>query len=186
MKHKLFRKAIQWLGIILLAHIVAMVMFGLFLSGYVGELAANELYSEAYVTLFFFNIVFDIFFSVLYLKTETSFVAYRKEMKQAIKDGSFSVIGDLKENRLKEYIARAVVFALFQVPFLIFFTAWGLSLTVTTSFEKFYIMDAGAYAVTRIPIVGFLLNTAIFSLIFLVFHFIFVSAAARSLKKDMI
>jgi len=181
-----FRKAIQWLGILVLAHVVAMILFGLFLSSYVTNLVIEEIYSEAYVTVFGFCLVFDILFCIAYFKIETSFISYRKELKESIRSGNFTLIGNFKEKKLKEYIIRISVFVLFQIPFLLFFSFFGLSFTATTGFERFYIMDAGAYALTRIPILGFTLNTLIFSAIYLGAQLLFSFLTERSLKKEMI
>ena len=60
-----------------------------------------------------------------------------------------------------------MIFTVFQIPFAIFYGSFRLSLFAMTGFEKFYIMDAGAYVMTNSAILGFLLNSLLFGIIYL-------------------
>ena len=186
MKAKNFKKAVNWLGILILYHLIAMIIYGLFVSSMVTQLAIQEIYSEARVSVFVFDIILCVLFSVAYCKVESSFTAYRKDLRQSMKEEGFSLITYFKEKKLKDLIIKVIVFAIFQLPFLLFFSIWGLSYIATTGIEKFYIVDAGAYAIVGIPILGFILNTLLFSVIFIGVDLIFNALLASSLKKDLI
>lgn len=182
MSRTTFRNAIKWLGILLIAHIVALLFFSLIMSGSVARLS-EEYPSRANSTVLTFNIVFNVIFAFLYFKFNTSFVDYRKKFKAVVKADGFSFAKYFKEEILKEQLVMSLVFALFQLPFVIFYSIFGMSLIYPILFEQFYVMDAGAYLVSGSGIFGLLLNTAIFTAVFLLVRSCFFVALKKELES---
>ena len=185
MKQNMFKSAVKWLGIVILAHLASALLFGLFLSGSVGSLSVDEPAAAA-GWVFGFNVVFDIVFAVLYCKIETSYVDYRKALKEAVKESNISSIAYFKQNILKEHLIKCGVFLVFQLPFLIFYAAFGMSLTQPLVFETFYVMDAGSYLLTGSAILGVLLNTLVFALIYTCVRLLFVFITRKDVEQDII
>ena len=111
-----FRKAMNWLGILALAHIAAMIFFNFFLSGSVAEISVNDPL-RANLTFFAFNFVFDIIFAFIYFKIKTSYVEYQKSFRELLRSDDYSFSKYFKEYILKEQKIMTVVFLLFQIPF---------------------------------------------------------------------
>lgn len=166
MKRDLIKKSINWFGILIAAHVGGMIIFMLFLSNSLTAIAEDEPNTVS-LSIFLFNIAFQIFFSVLFVNLETTFVEYRRKMREALRENRFSTVEYFKQRHLKEDIIKLVIFTVFQIPFAIFYGSFRLSLFAMTGFEKFYIMDAGAYVMTNSAILGFLLNSLLFGIIYL-------------------
>ena len=75
---------------------------------------------------------------------------------------------------------------MFQIPFLIFYAAFGMSLTQPLVFETFYVMDAGSYLLTGSAILGVLLNTLVFALIYTGIRLLFVFITKKDVEQDII
>ena len=180
MSRTTFRKAINWLGILLIAHIASLIVFSLMMSGSVAEISIYDL-PRANRSVLTFGIAFDIAFAFLYYKLKTSFVDYQKNFKDTLRAEDYSFSKYFKEEILKEQIVMSVVFALFQIPFVIFYAIWGMSLLYPILFEQFYIMDSGSYLISNSALIGWLLNTLVFTVIFLAVRLFFFAI----MKKDI-
>lgn len=182
MKQNLFKKSVNWLGLLIIAHIASMIIFGIAFSSSVAYMSEDQP-TRAKFLVFVYNIVFDVLFVLIFSKGEMSFVEYRKAIKESIKDNSFTVLKYFKTVMLKEHLAKLGVFMAFQIPFVIFFSIWGLSLQVPTMFEQFYYMDAGSYILTNSAILGWILNTVLFGIVCTIIRILFVSLTKRDLEK---
>ena len=182
MSRTTFRKAINWLGILVIGHIASLIIFSLMLSGSVAEMS---LYYpiRANRSVFVFNVVFDLVFAFMYFKLKTSFVDYQKSFKEIVRADGYSFAKYFKEEILKEQIMMSVVLALFQIPFVIFYAIWGFSLLYPILLEKFYIMNAGAYLVSNSAILGWLLNTLMFTFVFFAIRLFFFVIMKRELES---
>lgn len=165
MSQAMFKKAVQWLGIVILAHIAAMILFAIVMAGSAESLAKDSP-ADAYRMVMTFDIIFYAVFVFLVNRLETSYADYQRNLKNAVKTEGFTLVGYYKENFLKEKIVKAAVLGIFHIPFAVFYQVLGLSLTETTGFEKFYILDAGFYGVAGSSILGFLLGTLITAVIY--------------------
>ena len=182
-KRETFRTMIKWTGLVAVAHLIAMIVFGLFMSSSLARFEDNDLIAAAHVRAFWFSVIIEILLCVLYLKISSSFSEHVREVKNAMKEETFSVFSYYKKTLFKEDLLRiAVVFA-FQIPFTVFYALAGISYIYTTSFEMFYIMDAGYYAVTGIPIVGLLLGSIVFGVIFFLLRLIFLRKTVKYINK---
>ena len=177
-----FRKAINWLGILVIAHIAALIFFSLMLSGSVAEISVNYPL-RANRTVLTFDIVFDIIFAFMYFKIKTSYVNYQKSFKELLKFDDFSFFKYFKGEFLTEQLVMTTVFALFQLPFVMFYAIWEMSLLHPILLEQIYVMDAGAYLISGSAWLGLILNTLIFTVIFLTVRLFFFITMKRELKK---
>lgn len=181
MKHKLFRKAIQWCGVLLIAHAIAALIYGIVFSSSVGYMMEDQP-MRAKMTVFVFNIVFDAAILAYISHMDTSYVDYRKTMKDDLKAGTFSV---QKYFYTREHVIKIATFSALQLPFAIFYAIWGMSLQYSTLFEQFYIMDAGCYLLTESFLLGLLLNTLMFGAIYTLIKLLFILITKKRLKEDL-
>ena len=166
MKREKIKKIINWIGILIAAHLAAMIAFSIFISGSLTIIAEDETHTFNR-SIFIFDIIFHIFFSVLVINIETSFVEYRRKMREAIRENNFTTIEYFKQRHMRDDIIKLICFTVFQIPFTVFYASFNFSMFATTGLEKFYIMDAGAHLITGSAILGFLLNTLLFSIIYI-------------------
>ena len=96
MKREKIKKIINWIGILIAAHLAAMIAFSIFLSGSLTIIAEDEPHTVNR-SIFIFDIIFHIFFSVLVINIETSFVEYRRKMREAIRENNFTTIEYFKQ-----------------------------------------------------------------------------------------
>ena len=185
MNQKLFKKGIKWIGVLIIAHIVSMIIFGIAFSGSFAYMS-EELPMRAAVFVLLYDIVFYVLFVVLLSKIEMSYLEYRKSMKEAIKAKTFSTVNYFKTVLLKEHLVKLGIFMAFQLPFVIFFSIWGLSLKLPIMFEQFYYLDAGCYILTNSAIVGWILNTILFEVVHALVTILFVFLTKREIEKDII
>ena len=182
MSRSTFRKAINWLGILVIAHAAALLFFSLFISGSVADLSDNYPL-RANRTVLVFNIIFDIIFGFLYFKLKTSYVDYQRNLKELLRADDYSFSKYFKQEILKEQLMTSCVLALFQMPFVIFFAIWGMSLSHPILLEQFYVMDAGAYLMSGSALIGLLLNTLIFTAVFLLIRLCFFIIIKKELQS---
>ena len=185
MNRELFRTAVKWLGALILAHFVAMILFGIALSGSLAYMIV-ELPKRAKLILLIFDLVFDVIFIWLFTKIETTGIAYRKSMKEAIRAGNFSIINYFKTDLLREHIVKIAVFMALQIPLVIFFALFGYELQLTTTFEEFYVVDAASYLITNSALLGWLLNTILFAVVFTSVRLLVLHLTQKELERDMV
>ena len=182
MKNTSFRKAIQWLGLIALMHAAAMLVYIIFLSGSISR-ALTDNPEHVAETILGIYAIFDILFLCYRSKVDTSYVDYRKAMKDDVKAGTFSL---KKYFDVKEHAVRIGVFAAFQLPFVIIFALTkDLFLYAPIFLSKFYIMDAGFYLMTGSALLGFLLNTLLFGAIYTVIRLLFILLTKKNMEKEL-
>ena len=184
MNRELFRTAVKWFGALILAHFVAMILFGIALSGSLAYMIV-ELPKRAKLILLIYNLAFDAIFVLLYSRLETTSVAYRKSMKEAIRAGDFSIINYFKTDLLREHIVKIAVFMAIQLPLVIFFANFGFVLQLATTFEEFYILDAASYLITNSALLGWILNTVLFAIVFTLVRLLLLHRTKKELEEDM-
>ena len=180
----MFKKVVQWLGIVILAHLAAMIIFAIVLAGSAEGLAKDSP-ADAYGAVLVFDIIFYSAFVFLVNRLETSYADYHRNLKNAIKEEGFSIIGYYKQNFLKEKLIKVAVLGVFHIPFAVFYQMFGFSLTATTGFEQFYILDAGFYGVAGSSVLGFLIGTLIAGVIYLGICFVAYVIDCYLLKKEI-
>ena len=79
---------------------------------------------------------------------------------------------------------KAAILVAFQIPFTIFYRVLGLSLTETTAFEQFYILDAGFYGASGSTLLGFLYCTVTVAAIWFAVNIVSLVWKYYALKKE--
>ena len=182
MKYPMFRKMVQWLGILALAHLVSAIFFGLFLSSAVAQMVEDAPKRMISVVLWF-DVIFAALFFAYAARGDMQYTDFRKTLRDEVKTGSFS-IG--KYFGLREYLYKLCVVAGFQIPFIIFFAIFGMSLQYTPLFAEFYIMDAGCYLLTGSAILGWLLNTLLFGAVYGAVKVLMLMLEKKKAKQDLV
>ena len=183
MNRELFRKNVRWAGIVLLVHIGAIIVFGIFFSATLEKFEDNDLINLAHQRALWGDLELWTIFSVFYFKISSTFTDHRRLLKESMKEDGFSVFGYYKKQHLREDIWRMAILAAFQIPFMVFFAFAGISYLYSTPIDKFYILEAGFYGVSGSSIIGLISSTLTFSLIYLAFRFLFLLITVRSIKK---
>ena len=182
-KREMFRTLVKWTGLVVVAHLIAMICFGIFMSSSAARYEENDAVWMAHRYAFWFSVIIEILLTVLYSKISASFVEYRRAITMAMKEEGFSVLSYYKKNQLREDIWRIVIVAAFQLPFTVFYAFAGISYSYSTFFDTFYIMDGGYYAITGSPILGLLFGTLAFTVIFMSIRLLFLRGAVKDIKK---
>lgn len=187
MNRDLFRKAVRWFGMLILAHFVGMLIFGMLFANSVAILTEESNPTAIWIVVIY-NAVFDALFVAFCLKFKLSYDNKDRwrEIRQSVKANTFSVINYFKTEMLKEHLVKTGVFALFQLPLVIFTSFFGLSMLYPTTLEQFYIMDAGCYMFAPISLLGWLLNTLLFSAVFTSVVLMYLLIIKKDAKKNII
>ena len=185
MKRVLIKNAIKWCCIVLGVHLIAMIFYAIIMSSSVGILIQNEEFGRAYRGVFFFGLIFNLVFSLVYTRADVSFVEYRRELREEIKAGK-GFFETWKEFHLWDDLIKVGVYAVLQIPLMIFYAILGYSLVYSLWIENFYVMNVGAYLLTGSALLGVLIDSVIFGVIFFACRLLFVSLAYRSAQKEMI
>jgi len=183
MKPETFRKAVKWLGVIILAHLAAMLIFAIVLAGS-AESFAKDSPDYAYGIVETFDIIFYIAFIVLVNRLENSYSDFDRNLKNAMKTEGFSILGYYRSSFFKDHMIKAAILVAFQIPFAIFYRVLGLSLTETTAFEQFYILDAGFYGASGSTLLGFLYCTVTVAAIWFAVNIVSLVWKYYALKKE--
>lgn len=184
MKRKTIKELIKWAFMLIIAHLATMLIFGLVVSSSVARVALDDPL-RARTVVFWIGLILQAFFVLIYSKFLSRFgdTDYRREFRAAVKNENVSVLEFYRSSLLIENLLKLVVFAVFQIPFTVFYSAFGLDLVYTTGLEQFYIMDAGAYALTNSALLGFFLNTVLFGVVFLAIQFLFLVFTRKSFDE---
>jgi len=181
MKYPMFRKTVQWLGLLLLAHLVSAIFFGVFLSSTVAQMAED---APRYVisVILWYDVIFSALFFAYVARGDMQYADFRKTMREEIKAGRFSL---WQYFGVKEYLIKLGAAAGLQIPFVIFFAIVGMPLQYTPLFAEFYIMDAGCYLLTNSAILGWVLNTVLFGAVYGAVKLLMLNIAKTKIKKDL-
>ena len=185
MKRELIKGGIRWFLILLVIHLVGMLFYAIILSSSVMQLMAEEEAGKAYSAVLWFGIILNVIVSIAYTKVETTYVDYRKELKESLR-AEKGVIDIWKEKHLGEDLIKIGVYLVMQIPLVIFCAVIKYSLTASLFFEDFYVMNVGWYLVTGSPLLGVLLDTVVFGAIFFAARLLFTFLTVRDVKKDMV
>ena len=184
-KRSLIKHAIKQVGIVLLVHLVAMIVYLLTWSSSITRMMLDEEIVRAHSSVFWFGVIICALFALIYTKADISYVEYRKELKESLREGA-SVWQIFCQKHLAKDLIKVGVFALLEIPFLIVSLIVPYSLLMPIFLENFYVMDAGAVLMTGSAWLGILLNIVRFGVVFFAFRLLAVSLACRDVKKEMI
>lgn len=169
-----FRKGINWLLFVAVFHLAGNILYGLLFNNSAKILFdKDENYAKAYALVLTFQLLFWLLVALIYIwRWQMSYADVQREMKNASKEEGFNPNRYFLNTFFRDWIWRTVLYAVFQLPFLIFHASFGLNLgNAMTGFEKFYIADAGFYG-TCGTFLGFLSTTAYFFAIMVAVHYV--------------
>ena len=182
MKEKSPKTLLRWLGVLLASHFVANLLFSLIFFRIIVQMW-EDYPDTGNRTLFFFGAAIYLIIAIFNARVESSSYEYQDGLHEAMEQPEFSLITYYKRNLLKNKLEPIVLSALLQLPLVISYALIGLKLDELTKLERFYIMDAGTYAVTHNPILGLLLNILVFAALLILTSFIALVSAKRDWEQ---
>ncbi len=185
MNRELYRTAVKWLGVLALAHLVSMIIFGIAFSGSIGYMF-EEMPKRARLFVLMYDIIFDALFCALYFKFETADADYRRSIKNYLRENKFSMLKYFKTEVKKDHLAKLITFMVLQLPFVAFFALFGIEVYVPTIFEQFYYMDAAFYIITGSALLGLILNTLMFAVVCTLVRMLFIRLTKKYVEENMI
>ena len=183
MNKTLFRNNVKWAGLMAIVHIGAWIVFAIFISSTLSKYEDNELIGLAHQCALIYDVILWSLFSLFYFKITSTFADFSRELKNAMKEEGFSLISYYKSRYLREDLWRMAIIAAFQLPFVVFYAILGISYLASTPIEQFYALEIGFYGVSGSAILGLVLSTVVFAVIYLAFRFLFLLITVRSIKK---
>ena len=173
---------LKWLALLIAVHIIALVLYSMALEDMTFQLA-NDFPDEPNkpkIPLLIFDLVFIPLFFTLYGRILSPISSEERSIiKKSMREGSFSLLSHWKAQHLKNTVCATSMFALIQVPFVIFFANFGFSFTVSIILDRFYFLDAGFYAITNSALPGWLLCTLFFAACFVATRLIPILLTSR-------
>ena len=186
MNHAMFKKMVNWLGLVLLAHLISMFVYGFFFSNMVSQMYFDNYAGRANLLVLIFGIFIDVVFVALIANTQTSYVDYRKNLKDSIKAGEFSIEKELKSGLLKESLIKAGIYFALQIPYAIYYAIFGYNPNYTMKIAQFYSMDSAFYMITDIPFIAMILRSLLFAAINIGVTVFFILRAKKTIEEDMV
>ena len=165
MKPSAFRAGIKWLGALILFHFGAFLAYSILLTPIVKSMYDRDnAHGRAFATILAFQCVFWLLVAILWVaRGEMSYAENRRLLLNASREEGFSPLAYFRRQYGVTWLWRTAFYAVFQLPFVFFFKAFGLVPNDSISFvEKWYIADAGFYGITGSAIAGFLLSVLYF------------------------
>lgn len=180
---KIAKMTLKWLLIALACHLLSLVMFGILLSDATYQMAwdtPEDLHAPIVSTL-----AFDLAMTVLLAIGVEKFwglsATERAHLRSAGKDPAFSLPRHFFGTEGVSLLCGFAVALVLQLPFLAFFSSYGFSFVETVLLERVYIMDAGFYLFFDSALLGWLLSSLWFILVFAAVRFINL---LRTVKED--
>jgi len=181
-KQQTFKIIIKWLGILFIAHFVTNWTFSLLFSRDFMITAEWEP-DKAYSSLSKLCLVFQFFFTLIFTWFKSYFDDNKHLLKEAMKSSDFTLTKFYLKNYFKDNLIRIAVFAVFQLPFTVYYGFFGTSLITPTIIDVFYIYDVGPYIATNSAVLGFILNPLIFGILLIAWQYVWLIFAKQSLKE---
>ena len=154
---RLIKRGMLFFLKLFLYHFATMIFYGVAFSSMVAQGIRDQggvsgtillLFSIATILLFAVFIAFDL--------------AHDGEEKRSFKDlarRTKYTFGMGARLTLNEAVLYSVIYFVFQLPFCLFYQAFGFDHFLTTGFEKYYVMDLGLMELTGNGYLGALLDT---------------------------
>ena len=156
-KRENIRSLMRWFFVLIISHVLSALLYNIVFNRMVRELATDRYASRANSVVLIYGLAFLLVFCIWYALDKSRYTEYRTTLKKAMAEEGFTLFGYFKAGFIKMNLLRALVYVIFQIPFMIFYALAGFSATHTTAFEKFYITEVGFYQLTGISPVGALL-----------------------------
>lgn len=156
MSQALFKKLVNWLGLVLLFFAIGAVFKAMFLQGMIEDSLYYEDGGAKTITILF-ALVFPVVLcalNALYVgrESETRRLTV-KQIAAADFDAKAFWVGEVKMN-----LWRMVIYLAAQIPMLLFCSIFSYSYDYQIFIEAFYAGTAGFYVLTPVAILGWLLS----------------------------
>lgn len=165
MNQKLFKKTVKWLLFVIIEHFVSAFLFGVIFRNIVSQLQIGGQYELALLILFAYGLFADILLIYLCTSSEISYTEYRKNLKDIIEAGEFSIFNQLRSWVFEESLYKAVAYTLFQIPFAISYRLLGFLTKYAPEVSDFYGLDSFYYLITDSALWGWILRGVSFGVI---------------------
>jgi len=160
---KLMKKTFFGLLFLVIIHVIALVMRAVFLASIIAQsVEAEDGIAWGATVLFSFVIVaiFSVWRGVELARNGEARRAFLTDTAEQSPTLTFSLTRVFQRNAVD-----FILFAVMQLPFLIFYAAFGYYYTGGTILERFYSMEAGFYVLTGWGVLGFLISCAYYILL---------------------
>ena len=171
-KRDIIKKGIRFFVITVITHLGAWILYSFTLHSLILQAIADE--QDWYKTVV---LVFSLAaICVLAFAASIELSSDDKQRRQTMVMSrtarlKFADTFQLSKIALLEYSA---IYFVFQIPFCIFYHAFGYYYVESTIMENFYTMDVGMLELTKVGILGIMLNTLMFAAtLMLMRHFIY-------------
>lgn len=183
MNHKLFKKMVNWLGMLILVHLISMFLYGFFISNTVSSMYIDNYAGRANMLVLIFSIFIDVLFVTFTVKTDPDDTEKRKALKEKIKAGEFSIVEQIKGELLKESLIKAGIYFVFQIPYAIYYSILGYNPNYTLKLAQFYSLDSAFYMMTDSSVLGMILRSVLFAAVNVFVTLFLFSKKRKSLKR---
>jgi len=166
------RYAVYFLVIQLIVYLIRTMFF----TTMIGQAYYDSRYNDntAYITItILFSIIATVAVCIITALVGARDAEKKRLFRARFKDKKFT-LKDAVSLAWRRNLGHTAVYAVFSIPFLIFYSKWGLTYdtAIVTQFEMFYSLQAGFYEITHIGIVGFLMSCAFFFVVSLLLDMI--------------
>ena len=178
----ILKTALKWLLILLLAHLLCMLLYGMILKGTTYDLAydyPDDLSVPSMLT-WIFGAAFTVLFVFGIQRFDGLSPSDKSELKKARREGSFSAPLQWRKRYLGELLTSSGLLLVLQIPFAAFFAKYGFSFLESVLLERFFILEAGAYLLTGSVLLGILFNLLWWALWLFVVRFFSILLTAKS------
>ena len=177
---KKIKPVLLWIAALVAGHLAESIVFGLVLNSIVSGLWRDDYQSKAIMLITVYAVIIQIAFCAVYTVINTRSVTFRDGLKEEIKNKT-PVFDIFKKIYLKNAVFEMPVYAVFIIPYTIFFASSKVDLANSYSFEKFYIAELWAYVVSGNAFLGFLISVAVTFLILYAMRFIVLAVTRKKL-----
>ena len=144
----------------LLVHLGAMLIQSFFSGTFAQAVYDEKLYHARRISLFISLIAIFAFciYEALRFRGDNEL---RKAFRDECKTNGLP-LPTLLKMILKKHLIHTALFAVLQVPYMIFYSFFGAAYVGSLLFEDFFCIEMGIYEITGIGIVGLLMGSALF------------------------
>ena len=187
MTREMMKKLVGWFFRLILMHLIMILIYSVIISRLFAMYYFTNYKGIAMLILGVFSFVPQAVFVGLLVNNETSYTEYRKEMRDLIMSGQFSYKAILKEWLLKETAYKAIIYTLFQFPYMVV-NLFGIRFihSKMSVFMDFYGMDSFFYILTDVPFLAMILHSLTFALINVIVTLIFIARAKGSVMMQIV
>ena len=159
---KLTKRGILFTLKLFLYHFASMIIYGVALSSIVAQDIRDGMDGAGKIILLF-SVFASLLFAVIIAFDLANDGEEMRSFKRLAAERKYSFVMGMRLS-LTDAVIYTAIYLVFQLPFVLFYGAFGFDHILATGFEQYYIMDVGFMELTGIGILGALLNSLLFFL----------------------